>query len=278
MTVTVAQLELAVTNQVDGGTINDNFVGIVGTLQAPPNSGVTVNGVVAQIVGTTFYATDVPLAQGTNLLAVTVTSFHGQSATQSLSLASTGPAPIQILATPTYGPAPLRVDFTAANNGPNAIQRIEGDIDGNGTIDITTTGDFYALYPTPGVRQATVTVTDTAGNAFSRTFPIVVRNPDDVDQSLRGIWRGFSAALVSGDMAGALEHFMTQSRPRYAAIFGALAPQLPVIAEAFSTLQKVSTDEDIADYAINRTVNGSNLIFLVTFIRDKDGVWRLEGM
>jgi len=35
---------------------------------------------------------------------------------------------------------------------------------------------------------------------------------------------------------------------------------------------------DLVDYAVVRDVGGQNEVFLVTFMRDEDGVWRIAEM
>ena len=43
-------------------------------------------------------------------------------------------------------------------------------------------------------------------------------------------------------------------------------------------LQRVEIDRPIAEYAVNRVINGEDRIFLIDFIVDNDGVWRIEAM
>jgi len=53
---------------------------------------------------------------------------------------------------------------------------------------------------------------------------------------------------------------------------------MPEIIASYSPLQRVSVQADIGEYAINRTINGQNRLFLVYFLKDADGVWRLDAM
>jgi hypothetical protein len=61
-------------------------------------------------------------------------------------------------------------------------------------------------------------------------------------------------------------------------VFDALLPQMPEIIASYSSLQQVSISSDIGEYAVNRTINGENWIFLIYFLKDADGVWRLDAM
>ena len=61
-------------------------------------------------------------------------------------------------------------------------------------------------------------------------------------------------------------------------MFDALLPHMPEIVASFSPLQRVSLLPDIGEYGINRTIDGRNRVFLIYFLRDTDGVWRIDAM
>ena len=57
-----------------------------------------------------------------------------------------------------------------------------------------------------------------------------------------------------------------------------MAADLPQIVASFSPLQPVSVTSEIGEYAINRTIAGADWIFFIYFLRDADGVWRIDDM
>jgi hypothetical protein len=57
-----------------------------------------------------------------------------------------------------------------------------------------------------------------------------------------------------------------------------LLADLPTIVASYSPLQRVSLSPDIGEYAVNRTIDGEDRIFLVYFLRGVDGVWRIDVM
>jgi hypothetical protein len=96
VTITVMGAPLAFSAPVNGATLTGNSVQVSGTFQGPPNSGITVNGVVASLDGNNFYA-NVPVVAGANTLAATLTLPTGQTATQSIVVNSDGiPPALQI--------------------------------------------------------------------------------------------------------------------------------------------------------------------------------------
>ena len=69
-----------------------------------------------------------------------------------------------------------------------------------------------------------------------------------------------------------------QGKENYGPVFDVLRPNMPQIVGEFSVLQPVTVGDTVASYAVNQTVNGVNRLFLVYFLRDADGDWRLDSM
>ena len=61
-------------------------------------------------------------------------------------------------------------------------------------------------------------------------------------------------------------------------MFDALLPYLPEIIRSYSPLQRVSVSAEVGEYAVNRLVEGENMIFLIYFMKEIDGTWRLNAM
>jgi hypothetical protein len=50
------------------------------------------------------------------------------------------------------------------------------------------------------------------------------------------------------------------------------------IVPGYSLLVQGDLSSDVAEYALTRTINGVKRIYFIYFIRDPDGVWRLDSM
>jgi glucodextranase-like protein len=275
----LATVSISVTSPVAGATINADNVTVSGTLQGPSNTGVTVNGIPAVVNGNTFIAAAVPLATGTNALTVVATTPDRQTATQTLSVNSTGPAPIRVSASVYQGLAPLDVAFTVTSTTTKGLLVIQADFTGSGSFNFFSPGTPISnRYATPGTYQAVFNVVDSTGTAFRQTITIVVQDPAQVDQMLREAWTGFTGALVSRNAAQALQYFNSQGQQKYGPVLETLAPTLPQIAGSFSPLQSSSIGDSVAEYAVNRMIDGTNRVFLIYFLLDVDGVWRLDSM
>jgi len=53
---------------------------------------------------------------------------------------------------------------------------------------------------------------------------------------------------------------------------------MPQIISEFSELHGSELTNDYGEYAINRTINGENRLFLIYFVNDGNGIWRIESM
>jgi hypothetical protein len=280
--VTVSGANFAIVSPANDATVDSDFITVTGTTQAPANSGVTVNGVVAAIDSSgNFYANGVQLATGTNTITATLTTLDGQVTTQSVVVTSSGPAPIKITAAPTDGLEPLSVTFDMTPTSGVVIQKVEVDVDGNGTVEQTLVAEPWtttATYSGSGKINTVVRVTDASGTVHTQSVPIVLTNQALLDQTLRAVWNGMKTALTAGDKTRAMQYLDASAQQRYGPAFDILLPSMSQIVATFSDLQSVALSGGIGEYAINRTINGENRIFFIYFGRNGDGVWRLGSM
>jgi hypothetical protein len=276
--ILVNALGLAIAGPADGAAVAGDRVTVSGSLSAPPNSGVSVNGVVAVVAGSDFYAHDVPISAGTQTLTATLTTLDGRTASQSITVTG-APAPgVQVRAEPQSGPAPLRVGFTITNTTSSPVQKVEADWDGNGTFDFTLSGDFSLTYSTPRTYRTAVKVTLEDGSVFTQSFPIVVQDAEQMDRMFKSLWSGMNDALIAGDKATALNYLSPPARAKYGPVFDALMPHMAEIVGSYTEPQLGSYAEGMAEYAIGRPINGVNHVFLIYFLQDPSGVWRLDSM
>jgi hypothetical protein len=61
-------------------------------------------------------------------------------------------------------------------------------------------------------------------------------------------------------------------------VFDVLLSDMPAIIASYSPMQLVSMSSGLAEYAINRTINGEDRIFLIYFLKGPDDVWRIDAM
>lgn len=273
-------LSVKIAAPLNGASFNGDRILVSGSYQGPPNTGISVNGVTAQTSGNSFYANNVPLNAGANTLKVTAIAPDGKSASDSIAVTSTGVSPLKVSVTPQGGIAPLTVRFSVA--GMNGIQRIEADFDGNGTVDYASTDPNAAIaftYGAPGIYQARIAVTDSQNKVHARTVAVVVNDLAQMEQVFQSIWSGMNGALAAKDKAKALQFLTQQARAKYGPVFDLLLPKMPQIVASISPLQRSRISDGYAEYAVKRPGAGGKVyLYLVYFLRDQDGVWRLDEM
>jgi hypothetical protein len=281
VTITViAAPTVNVAGLANDATINDNTVTLTGTVQAPPNSSISVNGVAGTIgANGQFTVNNVPLVAGANTLTITVTTPDGQTTTQTLTVNSSGPAAFAFSASPMQGLAPLVASFALTNRSNTAYARADLSCLGNSTVDQSVPAPTTTLgsctYNTTGLYTARVKVYDSQNQVtYTGTQTINVGSVAQQDAMLRDVYFNMLARLKAGDIAGALNYVTAGVYNKYNSVFTTLGSSLPTVADQLRNIQTGSIGDEMADYVIVR--NGK--VFLVSLIRGEDGIWRMDGM
>jgi PKD repeat protein len=186
---------------------------------------------------------------------------------------------MDVVAGPAQGIGPLTITFTVNNRTGNAISSIQADFLGTGFfINLGTNPQVSRVFTTPGTFQANFIITDSTGATFRPSAVYVIDDAAQIDTTLRAAWNGFTSALAARDTTQALQFFNAAAKTKYAPALNALSAQLPQIVGSFSSIKTVSLGSTVGEYALNRTIDGINRLFLIYFLQDTDGVWRLDSM
>jgi hypothetical protein len=281
VTLTVAPVSVSLMSPADGAAIPADFVLVRGTYDAPPNSGVTVNGIVAASDGTNFFVNAVPLYDGPNAIEITVTTETGLTTRTSITVNRTAAAVLHVEASADELLGPGTVTLSAlwsTDLQPTALL-----IENFGTASIDNTifdGNRLARlsFASPGLYLPKVTVTDSAGNAYTQQVAILVLDKGRLDGLLRAVWDGASRRLAAQDVAGALRIATPGARSRYQAVLGRIASALPAAVASWEPPSGGDLSLQVSEYSIRRIINGVKKRYFIYLIKDGDGVWRLESM
>ena len=281
-TTLIAVMQLTITVPTAGATLSGGRARVSGTLQAPVNTGVTVNGVTATVTGTQFIAT-ISLVPGNNTITVVATAQGGSTTSRNIPVSVTAVVapPVQVDVAPQSGAAPLVVRFSVSKLTAQALNRLEIDDNGDGARDYLSVffdTPIEHTYTIPGVYSSKVTVTDINGTTYVSTHTIVVTALSDMDTMLSGIYSGMLQKLKAGDIDGALTAISGSMQSKYRSVFTALKPTLATLVNQLGTIQAGSIGEDFAEYVLVRTENSKSVAYLIHFIRGEDGVWRIDGL
>ena len=274
-----------VVTPTNGATVNGDYILVATDVQAPPNTGVTINGVIALPVpgpnGLRYFA-QVPLLPGQNTLTVTITSQDGRSIQQpAINVTSTGPYPYRIDADRLTGTSPLDVQFSVVDQSSIGIQKIQIDLTSSGAVDYSSTdasAPILATYQGIGIQQAIFSITDSAGTTHSQPIAILLLDPNTINQNIQAIWSGINNALLVGNKAAAMQFLSPEAQDQYGPIFDQLTTNMPQIIPTYSALKPSKITASFSEYGVNRVVNGVNRAFLVDFVTNEFGQWELESM
>jgi len=224
----------------------------------------------------------VPLGPGGNILTATATGLAGPEMTVGVTVTSVGIPPVlELSADRTGGVVPFAVTFQYSFHSTTKIQSLSIDFDGDGTADLSSDDPSLSLshaYDAPGLYLPHLRVTDVQGATYDADVPLAVESVATMDALFKSLWTGMNNALVTGDLGGALAFLDPPARARYRPVFEVLGNRMPGLVASYEPIQGVTIRDDVAEYAVNRTIDDERYLFLVYFLRGVDGVWRLDSM
>ncbi|HEY0372019.1 MAG TPA: Ig-like domain-containing protein, partial [Thermoanaerobaculia bacterium] len=274
--VTVTAVSVIIDTPLSGAGINANNVLVRGRFVAPANSGVTVNGSAAAVDTAGNFAVLMPLAAGTNILTANLTTFDGRTASATVFVNASGAIlPFAVDASPMSGLAPLTTAFTISNpNNANVTFTFDGFgpffLGAGATVQLNVT--YQAGVHTPNI------IFRFGTSAWQYRAVIESLDPAATDATLHSLWNGLNGALAAGDKPLAMRYLNNGAQERYGAVFDALMPYMPGIVASYSPLEQVSLTDTIGEYAVTRLDGGTRRLYLIHFMRDASGVWRIDGM
>lgn len=275
-------ITLTITSPSNGATINGPNVMVKGSVanSGGYETGVTVNGVVANTYGNQFTANRVPLEEGTNIITATATDTHGHTATVSITInAVTTGNYIRLTADTESGIAPL--EATLSIDGSFSITNSSVTVTGPAQPEfLSSSADEYKVRMTvEGIYYYTAIVTGPDANQYQDTIAITVMNQTQLDNLLKGIWDEMKTALLSQDINSALTYFISDSRQLYNDIFTALSAQLPQLVQDMQDIQLIYVENNSAKYRIRRTElcggQMSTITYYIYFAVDENGTWKI---
>ena len=296
-----------------GSTIADDTVSVSGTVTAPPNSALFVNGIAATITSDgRFFLDNVPLVQGANALSITLNAAGSTGTTpaaaaprvgaasgrrhlstkdtQDYPINRDGTAPFTLEVDKSSGFAPHAITLTLTNRSGYLFDHLYLDTDGDGTVDYAEnpmsmpvgTAQYQINYQYPGVYPLRMTLTRDNGEViYQATRTVVVNSASQFDAFLGGIYEGMLHALAAGDISAALTHVTGTASARFNEIFTFLNPQLASIVEETGEIVRSTFDGNLAELQIRRPAadnSGNFEYYMVYLIRSEDGLWRIDGM
>ena len=171
----------------------------------------------------------------------------------------------------------LNVAFEAETYLVNPVSSYSWDFNGDGTPEITGTElTALAQYQFPGIYFPRVTVTDNQGNVYTETALVNVFSREEMDSLLSAKWGGMRTAMTNKDVEKAGSYFADWTKERYTGIFSALEDRLPQIAQEMQNIGMIYLIDRVAKYRIRRTEGAGEITYYIYFVRDENGLWKIQ--
>ena len=270
---------------IDGSTASGT-ASISGRIIAPPNASVIVNGRAAILEPDgRFFADGVRVVPGHNAITVALNTIEGAAVSRVVQLTGQAASPFAVHVDPVEGLAPLVAHLIVQRQPGAAFQRIEVDLQDDGSPDVTLTslqGDEARIdlnYPDPGTYTVRVTVYDaTNRNIFQTARRVRAVPPSELAYRVVDVYRSMTDRLSVNDPAGALKLFAGSAQERYGEVFTTLAGTLPQVVTQLGDLVDGVISESWAELTIARGPTGSKQAFMIYLVRGEDGLWRIDSM
>ncbi|NTV14493.1 MAG: tandem-95 repeat protein [Desulfobulbaceae bacterium] len=281
-------ITLAVTEPVAGVTVHVPEVIVLGTVsnRFGNETGVTVNGIPGQVVGTEFFANQVPLTEGENLITVKATDINGRTAQATLTvyLDTSIPADwLELHLNPDSGLAPFKTTLTV-NPHLSFVPTAPPVISNFGPADVTETRinatEINLEFNVPGVYSIGYETFSPQGQVVSGEVMVNVLDRNTLDALLRSKWENIKAAWVAQDIEGGLGCLAESSQEKFRRILNGIIEKLPGIINDMQDIELIYGTGRYAKFRINRLqdIGGTtvNLTYYLYFIKDQSGIWKVD--
>lgn len=272
---------IAIYSPLAGIVVNEHSVLVTGEFDTTlaPEVGITVNAVPARIDIESFSAVVAVGPQTASLTATVVNSAGTALATETIPITAEASAPtLTLQPRPAEGVAPLTVTFDLTSLVPIVQVSLDSNGDGAGDFQGSTLLGQTFIFQEPGVYHPAVTVTSDGGAIYSAVASVQVYNTTSLEALLQQKWQGFKNALRAGNTAAALLFLAQDERVQYQAMFQNLSVPLSSIDQILTDIQFVQAIGNTIEYKMLRTDARGQLSYIVRFVLDKDGIWRIQDL
>ena len=285
--VTVAAAPtLQVDAGIDGGTVNDDNVFVSGNVQAPQNSAVTVNGVLAVLDPSgNFFVNGLPLQPGANTVSLSLSTLDGHTISRNIALSRSGQAPFEVTIDKQEGIVPFDARLKIVNRTGAQFKRIEVDTNGDGVADLTFVSltnnvqEQLVHFQIAGAYTIGVKVIDAGNNViYSAKRRVYAWDPNVFATRTTGVYSGMLDQLRKGNVSGALLAVTGSSNARFRDVFAALGADLSMIVDQMGTIRHVTFNEQVLQIHVVRQGAAGAQTFMINLLRGEDGIWRIEDM
>jgi len=135
--------------------------------------------------------------------------------------------------------------------------------------------EYTVSITTPGIYFFTAEV-EYQGNSYTDTIAIQVLSEEQLDALLKAKWNGMKTTLSNGDVGEAVDYIAEGVREMYEYNFNLMNSYLPEISAGLEDIEVVQIDDRVAEYEMWAEQGGQMYSFYILFVKDADGIWRIQ--
>lgn len=275
--VRVSPLQLSITSPIGVDLISRPYAMVTGTVENPEADeiGVVVNGVIASVCGTRFYANHVPLDYGENTLTVTATDSHGISLSKAITVtADTLAEHIWVRTNSEAGILPFETELEIGGSFNFASPALTHT---GGGVEYTENGEnrFLVKFLDTGIYCFHVDAQDDDENIYSDEVVIRIYDRSELDTLLQNRWSSMIDNLNTGDTASALVFMHGESQHIFETVFGNMLSRMTEFMSTYDSVTLLSVSGNEAQYKISTVEDGIRYKYPLYFIKDNNGLWKI---
>jgi PKD repeat protein len=284
VTITTRIITLSITSPYDGEDISKPDVIVKGRVSNfyGYETGVTVNGKAAHVYAGEFVVNHVPLQAGTYTLTAEAVDVQGNMAEATVGINATTPEKyLSFSCDDDIGDMPMESRLTINSSFACVNPSISATFTDSGSLDFLESlgGNAYrARMTAPGLYYFKARAYDDGNNLYTDEVGILVLDRQDLDTSVRAKWDSMRVALAQNDIETAVKDISARTKDAYREAFNTLTTeQRADLSQMLGDIQLIKVKGDVLEYDIQTTVRGRALSFMLLFVRDSDGLWKIRG-
>jgi len=210
---------------------------------------------------------------------LTVTDDRGSSGSDTVTIGRV--KEVSLHANVYSGIPPLDVFFVINTNSTYPVVAYGMDYDGDGVIDESANDadDFEHTYTQIGSYQPYVSMLDDQGVSHIDRINIEIVSAEDEQALIKARWDAMVAAMMSGDIEGALTYFIDSAQEKYRTLFAnKSSAQISAIFENVIELELYTLTDQLAQCGAVRSEFGTDYSYPVVFVRDQSGDWKIVSL
>jgi hypothetical protein len=217
---------------------------------------------------------------GTFTIEITVANSQGSSTIQDYSLTILNPDSIVLVSEPVsegYVSLPYRYRLSAIDADGSGIVYFLNHAPPGMNINAGS-GLIEWLPATAGTYSVEAAVVNAAGYTDTQSFSVTVYTLEQMDSMFNAKLDGLFQNLIDDNMPAAMQYLTRDAQQRLRPLFDDLLPYMEEVSSNYTDAVRISLNPHMAEYMIRRTGGAGNRVFMVTYLRDFDGVWKINDL